>query len=856
MRNILKTFYSDVRALFSHTLALIIIIALCILPALYAWFNIYAFWDPYSNTDKIKIAVVTNDRDYIGTDGKIINIGDRLVEKLAEDNTFGYTFIDDADAAVDGVYSGEYYAACVIEPDFTYNMYNFLTANLDTPTISFYTNEKSNAIAVKFVEAAADDIKSFVNEKYTQAIVETLFEKLNSFSDDVESDGPVDLVRNALAKINSNLSSYSGVIGNFINANKSLIQTLNNTNSTLSYSIYLIGNERLNISDQIVYIEDIEGDLELINDEVNSMLTSMRDSVTEAIYKLNRLYDGQVDDSEAANEQLAELEREYRELIDYITHSGIGGESVEDALSALNKLTTKISDLRVELGLDEAPADDTTADSILTTQALIAANIDEINALQEDFENITVPVCYEALTGYDYADLSNASTTQQSFDSAVDFMMQDALDRIDKIEKNLRLAQTGKTEAERTKALKEAARDMKALDQELDSLGIAADALGTATYTDTSVVTAATEETSNEIGSFSDLYDEIFSSDRDVNLTRDLELVEKALETARVTLTEVVYPSLTSMLDDLQDSLGDVSSLLMQLSDILGKAQPIISKLGDTFDAVNDTLTQVQDLIASYCSRINNVIEKLDGGNDNEQIEKIIDFFDVDPEVMGKFLSAPVTVTTEYVYPVECYGAAMAPFYTMLAIFVGCVIINSILLVSAPSAVAGATRTQLFFGRYLTYLSIALVQSLIIAFGDIYLLGLTCVHPGLFILTCILTALSCSMLSYGLIVAFGNIGKFIVVVIMIIQIAGSGGSYPIEMLPDFFRNIYTFFPFPHAIGAMREAIAGLYKADYIVYIIKLLIFFAAGLFIGLIISKETTGLNRYMNEQLEKTELL
>ena len=94
------------------------------------------------------------------------------------------------------------------------------------------------------------------------------------------------------------------------------------------------------------------------------------------------------------------------------------------------------------------------------------------------------------------------------------------------------------------------------------------------------------------------------------------------------------------------------------------------------------------------------------------------------------------------------------------------------------------------------------------------------------------------------------------VVFLIIQIAGSGGSYPIELLPNFFRQVYLFFPFPYAINAMREAIAGLYQNQYLIYLLQLLLFFAVGTVLGLFARRSMSGFNRYMNEQLDKTEMM
>ena len=145
---------------------------------------------------------------------------------------------------------------------------------------------------------------------------------------------------------------------------------------------------------------------------------------------------------------------------------------------------------------------------------------------------------------------------------------------------------------------------------------------------------------------------------------------------------------------------------------------------------------------------------------------------------------------------------------------------------------------------------------MVIMGGDLLIFGMDCAHPGLFLLSGVVTSLTCSMLAYSMAIAFGNIGKALFVVFLIIQIAGSGGSYPIELLPDFFQQVYLFFPFPYAINAMREAIAGLYQNNYLIYLLQLLLFFGVGLFVGLVLKRPLDGINRYMNDQLEKSEMM
>lgn len=837
MRNVFTIFKNDFRALTRHFLAFLIILAILFLPALYAWFNIYAFWDPYGKTKDVNIAVVCNDRDYMDEDGKIINIGNQLVEQLKADKKIGYVFLDDADKAVDDLYAGKYYAAVIIEPDFTYNMYNFLNEDMFSPTINFYQNEKTNPIAVKVVEAAGDNVKQLVNKAYIQAVVETLFDKFNTFSEGVQGDNTVSMLKNTLAKIDRNLAQYDDTIDQFVAANNSLVGTLNNSNSTIDYTIHLLGSERINISKQISYLESTKNDLALINEEVNTLLTNLQDSVQKAIYKLDRLYNGG-EDPDTVKETLKELERQYQELIDYLTHSGISGSEAEDALSALNKVKDKITQLREQLGMN------TQGDANAADQ------------LKADYNEITVPTVYTAVTGYDYDDLKQAQTTEQSMDTMMTFMADDAKQRIANIQKNVKIAKTTDDADAREQALTAARDDTAVVTQELSALGTAMDAVEDAAGATDKKASKAAAQAADNTKDAGDIFDDILKGNRDIDLIEYLQVISDLLGNARVALTEIVYPSIDTLLTNLQDSLGDLSSILLDLSDVMGKVPPIVNELGNTFGAVNNALVQVKELIGNYRTRIADALGVLNGDTDDTRLQQVLDFMNVDPQSIAEFFASPVTIRSESVYPVESYGAAMAPFYTMLAIWVGCIILNAILKVDTPIELIGATTGQKFFGRYLIFALLSLIQTMVIMTGDLVIFGMDCAHPGLFILSGVVTSLTCSMVAYSMAIAFGNIGKALFVVFLIIQIAGSGGSYPIELLPDFFQQVYLFFPFPYAINAMREAIAGLYHNNYLIYLLQLLLFFGVGLFVGLVLKRPLDGINRYMNDQLDKSEMM
>ena len=199
----------------------------------------------------------------------------------------------------------------------------------------------------------------------------------------------------------------------------------------------------------------------------------------------------------------------------------------------------------------------------------------------------------------------------------------------------------------------------------------------------------------------------------------------------------------------------------------------------------------------------------------------------------------------------------MAPFYTTLAIWVGMTILVSLVKVNANTKELVDPRpSQLYFGRYLTFFLLSQIQALIIVLGDLYILKIQCPHPVAFIATGAITSLTFSLLIYSLTISFGDIGKAAAVVIMVIQIAGSGGTYPIEALPSFFRAVYIFFPFPYAINSMRECIGGMYENTLGKCYIQLLLFCAASLMIGLIVRKPFIKLNHFIEKRMEDTEML
>ncbi|MBQ3774452.1 MAG: YhgE/Pip family protein [Pseudobutyrivibrio sp.] len=279
--------------------------------------------------------------------------------------------------------------------------------------------------------------------------------------------------------------------------------------------------------------------------------------------------------------------------------------------------------------------------------------------------------------------------------------------------------------------------------------------------------------------------------------------------------------------------------------------------INGSIDCANTSLEKTGDAITYVNGRLIDVINNVEKAGESEKLQVLVNALSGDPEVYGKFFSTPVDVVTEAVYPIENYGSAVAPFYSTLAFWVGALILTAIIKVTPDkNKYPNASQRQLYFGRYALYWVLGQLQSIIIVAGDIFLLHVQCIHPGLFFLAGSFIATTFTLLIYSLVVTWGDAGKALAVVLVVIQIAGSSGTYPIELLPEFFKKVYIFFPFPYAINAIRECLCGMYELDYLKYLGTLIVFMGVSLVIGLLIRIPFEPINHYMEERMEDTKMM
>jgi putative membrane protein len=233
--------------------------------------------------------------------------------------------------------------------------------------------------------------------------------------------------------------------------------------------------------------------------------------------------------------------------------------------------------------------------------------------------------------------------------------------------------------------------------------------------------------------------------------------------------------------------------------------------------------------------------------------------FSADPDALVSFLSAPVDLEREAVYAIENNGSAMAPYYTTMALWVGGTLMG-ILFYAAVSRKAleetGASQRHAYFARLLFFLTVGFFQATLLLLGDLFFLGIQCVHPWLFLLTGWLASFVFINIIYSLSTSFGDVGKAIGVFIMVIQVAGSGGTFPVQMLPKVFQGLYSFLPFVYSENAMREAICGVYGNAWLTDMGTLALYLIPALLLGLLLSKPFVPMNEWVEEHLEETKLM
>ncbi len=308
----------------------------------------------------------------------------------------------------------------------------------------------------------------------------------------------------------------------------------------------------------------------------------------------------------------------------------------------------------------------------------------------------------------------------------------------------------------------------------------------------------------------------------------------------------------------LSDGLAEARAAIDHAHDVLYGLSPKLRTGAVTLLGAQTDLYASAKSLRETITKLEKAAETLNALADSEYLEELTEALTSNSGNLTTYFASPIKMKTVVLYPVENYGSVMAPFYTVLAQWVGALFCAALLKarVRKQDFPAPLSLPEEFVGRYVLFFCICMIQALVTALGDLYYVGIYCLHPGQFILGCCVTGLCFSLINYSLLFSLEKIGLGTSVILMVIQVAGSGGSYPVDVLPPIFRILYPFMPFNYAMNALREAVAGTY-GDYYLHDIRMLGLMALAFFIlGQILYYPVHWLNKRIAESALKSEVL
>ena len=736
MRNIIAIFKRDLSRIRGSVVALIVAVGLVIVPTLYAWFNIAGSWDPYGNTGNLKVAVANSDNGYMSDLIPVrVNIGDTVVSALRENDQLDWRFVSESDA-VEGVRSGEYYAAVVIPENFSSRMMTVFSSDAEHAEIVYYENQKANAIAPRVTDKAASTVRQQIDETFAKTISDVGLATTSSLLKFMDGD-----------QIAAYAGNLSGTLAGAITTLRDASGSVDEFAGLLQSSTGLLDST----SDLLASAGAANEDAEALVGDAKTGLSGMHDALDAAVAAINQSLKDSVGDYDAAAKAIDEA------FGAADAHVSLTVTQLRDASADVAKRASDMRDVQ-----------------------------DNILAVERDVEGSNLP---EKLKAELVQKIDIVANTVGNVANQQELLAKHLSDAAASLE-------TGAADA-RAKA--QAVKD-----------GIA--------------------EAKGSIGGVKDSYN----------------------------------ATLKQQISDLSDAVADVARRGSDMADDLGAT---VTDLSHAASALSDDLAGAHEVLAgasadlvSAADDLQRLKEGLDTAVTSGDLDRVRELIGSDPAALADALAAPVALDRQAVYHIKNYGSAMAPFYTTLSIWVAGIVLAAMLKANVDEADVKALGNprlhELYLGRYAFFALLAFAQATLVCAGDLLFFGIQCEHPFQFMLVGWLAGFVFSNMIYTLTVSFGDIGKAIAVVLLVMQVAGSGGTFPIEMTADFFQAVYPFLPFTHAINAMHAAMAGAYGMEFWIELGTLALYLIPSLALGLVFRRPVIRANRWIIEKLEETKLM
>ena len=893
IKNTGKLFILDWKRIFKNPIAIFLVIALMFIPSLYAWFNIKALWDPYANTSQLPIAVYSDDRTEKFQD-KSINIGDEVLKNLKENKQLGWKFVDSKQELDKGVKSGKYYAGIYLPADFSKNLLSFTTGDIQKPKIVYSINEKINAIAPKITSKGASSLQSQISEEFIKTASSTLLKTFNDIGYDIDKNMvSIQKIKNTILSTNDNLDTidqYTQQVVDLHGKMPDLKAKLAKANEFIDYlpEVDALGQKVVQLDDsmptvknqlaiimtlqeKIPEIQNAGKQIAMIDNDFASVEQTMNEGIQEAKQGLTIIQQVQT-----ALPDIRKLGNQANEL---------ASTTLDGATQLQNALPSITSSVDITLKSLQTFADSTSSfiksikavigDKTLTTEEKIAViqNFQDNVKQQQNTVKYLIKFLEDMQTSTGNNNLDGVITQLKSFS--------EELTKLDGQLDTLKAAVQSDILPDINKALndvEELANNISGLVSQIDVQDITAKVQNVLTQLIDTIKNAQGLLTKAQAIDFESL---LSSTSKTVSnaitllekYQKEMPAIKQEVHDANIMLNgnmNTIVNAINKGASLYQNELPVVEQKLDKAADFVKNDYPGIRKdLTETLGTVNQkmpdlekALNQANDLIVNDWPGIKTGIRKaadaIRKGEKEVDLGEIVKLLKLDATKESDFLTQPVEVQENAVYPIANNGSASTPFYTALCLWVGAVLFSSVAVtgfhLEGKDKLLYSKREQ-FSARMLTFIVMGLGQALIVTLGNYFGLGVDVRNPVYSVLFALLIAITFMIMVYVLVALFGNIGKGISIIILVLSISGGGGNYPIQVSGKFFQAINPYLPFTHAVNLLRESAGGIYWPNAWLAIIILVAVSIVFLVAGLIFFPHLEKTSKKISEMTQRSHL-
>lgn len=894
IKNVFYLYKLDWKRIFSNPISAFLIIALMILPSLYAWFNIKALWDPYGNTSELPIAVYSADKG-AEFQGKELSIGNEVIDSLHENKQLGWHFLDSKKELVEGVKSGKYYAGIYLPADFSKDLVSFTSGTIVKPKIEYYSNQKINAIAPKITDKGASSLQEQISKNFIETASSTLVKVFNEIGYDIDSNlVSINKVKNMILETDGNLDTIDSYTKQIVDLHDKFPEIKDKIAKAEEFTDYIpqvdeMGDKLIALNDKlpelkkqasviltlqkkIPEIQNAGKQLKMIDDDFDSIASTMTDGIDTAKQGLQI-----IDQVQTA---LPEIQQLGDQATDFASATKEGAQQLQDALPSISNSVQVTIDSISQVATTTVSLTNTIKQAIADNQ-LTDQERENIQKVISDFQQ-NIQRQQAALDGLitfltnlqnsgntsDLSGIINQLTNAKS-------LLGDLSSRLDHLSE---LVKNGNTEAitDYLTEVNTAAQNVTDLLKDINVTNITDTIDNVLTKLITTITTAQDVLKKAQAIDFKSL----LASTKNVvsNAISILEKYQKELPAIKQELHDA-NTMLNGHMDEIVAAINKGADLynneLPIVEDKLGIAAGFLqndwptikAEITSTMNMVDEKLPDVEKALNAAVDLINNdwpniktgihkAANAIRKGESEVDLGEIIKLLKLDATKEADFFKQPVELQTNDIYPIANNGSASTPFYTALCLWVGALLLSSVATTEyhlEKKDKERFTQRETFVARMLTFLTMAIAQSLIVTLGNMFLLGVDVHNPVYSVLFALLVGLAFMMIVYVLAGLFGNVGKGIAIIILVLSISGGGGNYPIQVSGKFFQFINPLLPFTHAVNLLRESAGGIYWPNAIPQLIILSLLFIVFGIIGTWAYPYLTDVTKKLNNVSKKS---